>query len=394
MSADHLTRFLLLPELKLTSFRYKSSELFYQAVKESKFEVCPHCATPSSKIHDRRQVRVKDSPEGGKARWLTITKRRFRCPKCKAVFTEPVQGIRKGARVTRKFERSVLWACEVFSDLKKVKTTYRCGYSFIYRCYYRQLELKQRERMNDPWPKTIGIDEHGLFKDKKRGAREFATIFVDYPNKRVKEVVEGKSHAELEKGVHHIKGRENVQNVVIDLSDPYKYFVKNYFPNAKIIADKFHVLRLLNPAINRRRIGITGDKRTLGVRRLLLRNGVKLSFFERSALWRWLDEHPELREVYGYKEALHKLYRCRGYSKARRALILMIDQMAESKIKEIITLRRTLQKWFNEILRYFGTRITNARTEAFNNHAKLIQRKAYGFKSFANYRLRLLNACS
>lgn len=394
MSESHLTRFLLLPELKLTSFRYRSTELFYQAAKESAFEVCPKCATPSSRVHDRREVKVKDAPEGGKTRWITITKRRFRCPKCKSVFTEPVQGIRKGARVTQKFERSILWACEVFSDLKKVKTTYRCSYKLIYTCYYKQLERKQREKMNDPWPKTIGIDEHGLFRDKKRGAREFATIFVDYSNKRIKEVVEGKSHAALEKGVCHIQGRDKVQNVVIDLSDPYKYFVKNYFPNAKIIADKFHVLRLLNPAINRRRIGITGDKRTLGIRRLLLRNGFRLSYFERSAIWKWLENYPELKEVYGYKEALHKLYRCRGYTKARRALILMIDQMAESKIKEIITLRRTLQKWFNEILLYFNTRLTNARTEAFNNHAKLIQRKAYGFKSFGNYRLRLLNACS
>ncbi|MFY7994142.1 MAG: ISL3 family transposase, partial [Bacteriovoracaceae bacterium] len=94
------------------------------------------------------------------------------------------------------------------------------------------------------------------------------------------------------------------------------------------------------------------------------------------------------------KGALHRLYRCRGYTKARRSLITMIDKMASSKIKEVLTLRRTLQKWFNEILRYFSTRLTNARTEAFNNHAKLIQRKAYGFKSFKNYRLRLLNACS
>lgn len=394
MSELHLNRFLLLPELKLTSFKVKSSELFYQTIKESRFEVCPKCATPSTKVHDRRLVRVKDQPEGGKTKWITITKRRFRCPKCKSVFTEPVQGIRKGARVTQKFERSVLWACEVFSDLKKVKTTYRCGYSFIYRCYYKQLELKQRERMNDPWPKTIGIDEHGLFRDKKRGAREFATIFVDYTNKRVKEVVEGKSHAELEKGICHISGREKVQNVVIDLADPYKSFVKSYFPNAKIIADKFHVLRLLNPAINRRRIGITGDKRTLGIRRLLLRNGFNLDFFTRRMIWKWLEDHPELKEVYAYKEWLHRIYRCRGYTKARRSLLTMIDQMASSKIKEIITLRRTLQRWFNEILRYFSTRITNARTEAFNNHAKLIQRKAYGFKSFGNYRLRLLNACS
>ena len=394
MSESHLTRFLLLPELKLTDFKYKSSERFYRTIKESKFEVCPKCATPSSRVHDRREVRVKDAPESGKTNWITIVKRRFRCLNCKAVFTEPIQGIRKGARVTRKFERSVLWACEVFSDLKKVKTTYRCGYSFIYRCYYRQLELKQREKMNDPWPKTIGIDEHGLFRDKRRGAREFATVFVDYTNKRIKEVVEGKSHASLELGVKHIQGRDKVQNVVIDLADPYKSFVKSYFPNAKIVADKFHVLRLLTPAINRRRIGITGDKRTLGIRRLLLRNSFKLSYFERRAIEKWLENYPELREVYMYKEWLHRIYRCRGYTKARRSLLAMIDQMASSKIKEVITLRRTLQRWFNEILRYFSTRLTNARTEAFNNHAKLIQRKAYGFKSFRNYRLRLLNACS
>lgn len=103
-------------------------------------------------------------------------------------------------------------------------------------------------------------------------------------DKRLKEVAEGKSHAQLEKGICHIQGREKVQNVIIDLSDSYTYFVKDYFPIAKIVADKFHVLRLLNPAINRKRIGITGDKRTLGIRRLLLRNGYKLDFLTKARI--------------------------------------------------------------------------------------------------------------
>lgn len=104
MSVSNLTRFILLPELKLTSFRFKSFDRFYYARKESKFEVCPKCATPSSKVHNRREVKVRDAPDHGGNKWITITKRRFRYPKCKSVFTEPVQGIRKGARVTRKFE--------------------------------------------------------------------------------------------------------------------------------------------------------------------------------------------------------------------------------------------------------------------------------------------------
>lgn len=68
--------------------------------------------------------------------------------------------------------------------------------------------------------------------------------------------------------------------------------------------------------------------------------------------------------------------------------------MAMSKIPEIQTLRRTLLKWRDEILRYFGTGLTNARVEGFNRKCKLIQRKAYGFRSFPNYRLRALYSCS
>jgi transposase len=65
--------------------------------------------------------------------------------------------------------------------------------------------------------------------------------------------------------------------------------------------------------------------------------------------------------------------------------------MADSKLKEIKTLRKTLMKWRQEILNYFRTGITNARTEGFNNIAKLLQRNAFGFKSFENYRLKVLN---
>ena len=65
-----------------------------------------------------------------------------------------------------------------------------------------------------------------------------------------------------------------------------------------------------------------------------------------------------------------------------------------SKIPEIKTLRATLIRWRKEILLYFKTGLTNARAEVFNRKCKLIQRKAHGFKSFGNYRLRALYACS
>jgi len=190
----------------------------------------------------------------------------------------------------------------------------------------------------------------------------------------------------------HIEGRMGVKNVVLDMCDAFKKFAREHFPNAEVVADKFHVLRLLTPALNSRRKEITGDQRTNPIRKLLLRNRHSLKYFERNALKAWLDQHETIREVYFYKEALHRFYRTKGYVKAAKALIKLTDQMAFSDLKEIKTLRKTLMKWRKEILAYFKTGLTNGRTEGYNRLAKLYQYRAFGYKSFKNYRLRLLNA--
>ena len=175
------------------------------------------------------------------------------------------------------------------------------------------------------------------------------------------------------------------------MSDPFKKFAKLFFPQARLIADHFHVIRLLNPMINKARTEITGDQRANPVRKLLLMNGKRLEYFERRALYEWLEHHPKMRELYHFKEALHGLYRCRGYNRAKRAMVGLLDRMAASTLPEIKKIRRTLMKWKNEILNYFATGITNGRTEGFNNLAKLLQKRAFGFRSFENYRLRLLS---
>lgn len=383
-------RFILLPELKMmTHWQSQKFRTHYKCAKDSTFEICPKCAVKSFTVHDRRWIVVKDQPIRASGVRLHVLKRRFRCPECKKVFTEPVSGIRKGFKTTQRFRLGLKWACENFLDLKKVQRAYNCSAGLVYRVYYEQLELKLRERQNNPWPKTIGIDEHSFKRGFRR--REFASILIDYPNKKIFEVAHGKTADSLTATFAHIKGRENVRNVVLDMSDPFKKFARENFPNAKLIADHFHVVRLLNPMINKARTEITGDKRSNPVRRILLFNGQRLEYFERKALHQWLEYHPKLKEIYHFKEALHGLYRCRGYDRAKRALTNLLDRMALSLLPEIISLRKTLMKWRIEILNYFDTGLTNARTEGFNNLAKLLQKRAFGFRSFKNYRLRLLS---
>jgi transposase len=393
MPKNILANAVLLPEQEFQSVHYSKAALYFKVSTRHTPEVCPRCATLSQSVYDRRRITLKDAPIRGRRVYLQVRKRRLYCKPCRKPFTEPMAGVRKGARTTQRFKAHILWACDNFTNLSQVKKSFGCSSSYLYKALYEQLELKRRTRLY-PWPRVIGIDEHSFKRNKRFGCTEFASMIVDHKNKRVMEVAEGKTNASLQTQLAHIPGRENVNWVSLDLCDPFKNFAKEFFPNARLVADKFHVLRLLNPAINRRRKEITGDRRSLRIRKLLLRNGYRLDFFERSAIHGWLQNHPALREIYHWKERMHGLYRIRGYNRAKRALIAMTDEMAHSQIKEIKTLRRTLMRWKNEILNYFRFRLTNGRVEGFNNKAKLIKKQAYGYKNFKNYRLRLLHACA
>lgn len=392
MPLDKLSHHLLLPELEFLDFYSGSRTWVHYKVRSTATQaLCPKCPTLSSAVYDRRHCTIKDAPLRDVIVFLKLEKRRFYCKPCKKPFTEYIPGIKKGSRTTERFRRHVLWACENFVDLTRVQRTFRVSAGYVFKTLYDRLELNLRARQY-PWPSTIGVDEHSFRRVK--GRTEFASVFVDYPNNRVYELAQGKSSAELSQQLSHIPGRENVKNAIVDLCDPFKNFIASHFPNAKITADKFHVLRLITPALIKKRYEIAGTRADSRARRLLLCSSHKLDHWERKAIWDYLDQYPDLQELYRWKERLHIFYRTRGYYRAHLALRKICDEMALSWLPEIKTLRRTLLKWREEILNYFLTGLTNGRTEGYNNLAKLVQRRAFGYKNFRNYRLRLLSACA
>jgi len=298
MPSQRLSNFILLPELKFIRMcRENHSGGRIECEKVPKIEFCPHCAQPSKTTYDHRIVRVKDAPIRGKGVDLVIRKRRLWCKPCRRAFTERIPGVRNRKRHTERYARSILWACENFSDLKQVRVAYRCSSDFLYKIYYRKLAEKIREKVNYGWTSTIGIDEHSFKKARFGSPHQFVTMIVDYDNRRVRELVQGKTTATLSADLAYISGRENVKNVVLDLCDPFKNFAREYFPNARVVADKFHVLRLLSPALMRRRKEITGTRADLRAKKLLLMSIKKLDYGSRFALREFLKQYPDLHDL-------------------------------------------------------------------------------------------------
>jgi transposase len=394
MPRNSLAKILLLPDLHLVGVRRRGrGGVILVTERVSSSASCSRCGAKATGVYDRRTVRIRDEPIARRPTWLVVRKRRFRCPACRRVFTESVPGIRPRFRTTERFRKLLFWAYERFSDLKSIRTTYRCSTSLLARVVYEQLDKKRRDRLC-AWPPAVGIDEHFFRSEKGWGGRRFVTVFTDHSRRRLTEVVDGKDGASLEGSLGHIPGADQVRWVVIDMCDPYKRFSKQHFPNATIVADKFHVLRLPGPALIRYLKLAAPGRQTLPVSRLLRRNRHRLEPWMRDRLDRFLVQHPALAAVYAAKEALHRLYRNKSYDRAHRSLTHLTDTLALSTVPELKTLRRTLMRWRREILAYFRSRLTNARTEGFNAKAKLVKRRGYGYRSFDNYRLALLNACS
>jgi len=396
MSPENLlvNRFIL-PELKFIKFEKFSNNTFHlHCIKKTKWEVCPKCPTKSYSVHDKRLVKIRDGKLFNKNIRLVITKRRFRCPNCKSVFTENISGIKKGFRTTEKYRGEILFNFKNYKNSTSVASVLRCSTTLVTKTINLRLELELRKSRNTQWSPTVLIDEHSFGRNKKHRRKDFVTCFVDNNRKCLREMAPSRNFDDMKRSIEHIPGKELVSHVVMDMSPIFRSFVIDYFPNAKIVVDKFHVIKLIHPAIRKYRKEATGDKRSNPIRHLLLKNRSRLQPYQKRAVTRFCKENPNVNEVYRFKERISNFYNIKGFNQASRILTKITDDMAHSKLREIQTLRRTLIKWRAEILRYFKTSLTNARIEGINRKCKLIQRSAYGLQSFENYRLRALYSCS
>lgn len=392
LTSYHLNQFLLGNNLKLISMRAHKNGHIWEVSKINPGSPCLRCGSISTVKSGRCTSTVRDEPVRSNPVWLKIHKHRIYCKDCKKVFIEPVDGIWPRRRSTQRFRKFIGQACGRMNDMSTVSRFHNVSHGFAYQAYYEQTAIKLREyKSAQQWPSVIGIDEH--FFRRQKGITEFVTMITDLGKKRVFDMVLGKDHRSMEEQLNNIPGREHVKVVVIDMSSTYKSFARKFFPNAKLVADKFHVLRLFTPHIMRTGKDIHGHRKELRTRRKLLCSRVKLDYYVRSDIDQYLKNHDKLNELYRWKERLYEFYRIKGYERAKHAMEKLLNNMKQSTLEEVQKLLATFQRWKNEILKYFEAGYTNGFTERMNGTGKLVQRRAFGYRSFRNYKLRTLSAC-
>jgi transposase len=271
----------------------------------------------------------------------------------------------------------------------------RCiGQATVGRIYAQFTERKAKERLSLDCPTVLGIDEHSLHRRQR-----FATTFCDLKRHRVFDLAPGKSDGDLQGFLSGLRGREKVRVVCIDLAQSYRALIRRWFPRAVIVADRFHVVRVVMRhllALGRQLFPQLAWKPSW--LNLLRTRADRLDADQRHRLQVLLDEQPALRPVYEMKERLCALLCLRHQTKVQcrahvQTLLQFIQTLQSSGFELAKTLAKTLTDWSQEIARMWRFTRNNGITEGFHRKMKLIQRRAYGFRNFNNYRLRVIAQC-
>ena len=384
-----------LPFFEVTGTRYLGG-MVCVSVRFVGERVCPHCVC--SDLRDRgRGVRfVRHESFGDRCCVLELETRKWRCRGCSKTFWQRFPGILPGKRSTEPFRRSIANQHRDGINRSRLSIREKIGGATIHRWFQDCLGRLVSEMKNAPCPRILGIDEH--FFSRRDG---YATTLCNLVSNKVYDVVLGRSEASLEGYLGKLNGKEKVEVVCMDLSVTYRAIARKHFPQAKIVADRFHVIRLINHHFltTWKQMDPAGA-RNRGLLSLMRRHEWNLkSLDQASRLSKYLSQNPAMEAVYDFKQELCRLMlekhctakKCR---KLAKRFLKAINDLIESKIEPLVTLGETLRSWQEEIACMWRFTKNNGITEGFHNKMETLSRQAYGFRNFENYRTRVRVTCS
>ncbi len=250
----------------------------------------------------------------------------------------------------------------------------------------------------------LGVDETSFLKANRAHPIIYATGLVDLEQRIVIDMVRGNAAADLRRWCANADPGwlSGIEVVATDLAESFRAGLSPHLDHATRVADPFHVVRVANRCLDkvRRRVqnetlhhrGRKADP-LYRIRKLLLSGSERLDERGHDRMLLGLrvgDPHDEVLGAWLAKESVRDIYLAEDPDEAAVLIDKAIAGCAADDVAEIVSLANTLRSWRSEILAHHDTGASNGPTEGLNLCVKRVKRCGHGFRSFENYRLRVL----
>ena len=380
------TNLLNLADFKVQKVEESDHDYHVYAEASNTPSACNHCSSRRLIGHGRNEQVIRDLPTHGKRLAIYVDTRRWRCQDCGKTFMETLPAVNAKREMT---DRLVKWIgqqslkrtfASIADDTGLDEKTIRN----IFRDYVNELEAQFRFET----PKWMGIDEIHLIRPR--------CVISNIGNNTIVNMLPNRDKKTVVNYLYQLEGKREVQYVAMDMWTPYRDAVQTVLPDARIVIDKFHVVRMANDALEKVRKSLREQltpKQRRGLmhdRFVLLKRERDLNDQELLLLDGWTKNYPELGAAYLLKEDFCAIYE---RSADQHAAIAAYEAWSKAVVPEIrdafSDLIRAFTNWQPFILNYFEHPVTNAYTESLNSLIRVMNRLGRGY-SFEALRAKIL----
>ena len=372
---------------------YKGGQTIFTIHQDATTCRCSGCGSPQ--VLSRGQVlrRFRSLPIGGRATFVDLPIPRVECQACGVVRQVKVHFADPRRSYTSCFERYALELGRRMT-IRDVAVHLGVGWDLIKDIQKRDLS----RRFAKPKLKHlryIAIDEIAIGKGHR-----YLTLVLDLETGAVVFVGDGKAGDALKPFWKRLRpSGAKIKAVAMDMSAAYRGAVATNLRKAKIVFDRFHVVKLFNEKLSDLRRALYHEatdvlhKEVLkGTRWLLLKNRENLDTAkdEKRRLEEALALNKPLATAYYMKEELRRFWEQPGKRFATNFLDGWIRRAMASGIRMLQQMAKTLALYRSGLLAYYDVMITSGPMEGTNNKIKTMKRQAYGFRDREFFKLKIL----
>lgn len=391
MNSSFLYHAFGLQGLKCTSEQYKGTTLVLNVEYGKRQKVCPICGLRHLVKNGYRIREFLGLPIGSKKTVIRMKVQRYKCKDCDYDQQEHIPFATGSHSYTHRFAKYIVELLKI-GTLKDVANLLSVGWDMV-----KEIHSTYLQNHYSP-PSLKGVENIGIDEFAVRKGHVYKTIVVDLDTGRIIYVGNGKGMDALDDFWKKVRKKGIlIKNVATDLSAAFISSVMENAPQATHVFDHFHVVKLMNEALDDIRRTQYNQEKDLnkrkvikGTRYLLLRNGKDVfDSAYKTRLENALAMNEPLSKAYYLKEGLREIWQQTTKEQAETVLMDWGKQAQGSKIKQLVKMANTMMAYRTGILAWYDCRISTGKVEGINNKIKVMKRVAYGFRDEEYFKLRL-----
>ena len=373
---------------------YKGGAIYFTIERPLDACCCAHCGSYKVKSSGKKVRKFINLPIGNKPTCIFANLHRLECKECGRILQEEIPFAVKRKRYTKSFARYVMDLSKEMT-ISSIASHLKVSWDLIKDIQKSNLEKKYK-RLKAKNIRYLAIDEISSHKGHK-----YLTVVMDLESGAVIYVAKGRKKESLD-GLWRKLGRykKNIKAVAMDMWPAYLDAVTSHLPQAKVVFDHFHIVKIFNNKLSELRRQLYRELKDVmqkevlkGTRWLLLKNSENLDEAkdEKQRLEEALRLNKPLATAYYLKEELRLLWSLESVDSAKKFLGQWCRKAIASGIKILQEISKMLLSHKSGIFNYFTFKISTGLLEGINNKIKVLKRKIYGFRDFELFILKIFD---